>query len=74
MEKVPYNKEDSGSKSNSVIDMILRQELTSLTPNCNVKCAVICNLILIMIFVSLGVPIVVLSNSIIEYHVDYTNW
>lgn len=71
MDKVNYSSAEAYKKKPHII---LRQELKSLTPNCNIKCAVICNLILIIIFVCFGVPIIVSANSVIEYPVDYTNW
>jgi len=75
MEKVAYNAENVGyKKSDKLIDVILRQELESFTPNCNLKCALICHTIIIILFIAFGVPIIVQSNSLIEYSADYTNW
>ncbi len=75
MEKLEYNSDNVGyKKSNKLYDKILRQELESFTPNCNLKCAMICNFILMLLFLTFGIPIVALSNSIIEYEYDYTEW
>ncbi len=54
------------------INAILRQELNNLTPKCDVKFAVICNLLLSLLFFIFGIPIVTSTNSIIEFKYDYT--
>ncbi len=75
MEKVSLNKyEHAYKKSDKIFDVILRQELKSFTPNCNLRCAIICNLIMIILFASFGIPIIILSYNSEEYSVDYTNW
>jgi hypothetical protein len=75
MERVSKIQENAfPHKSDKLMDIILRQEMESFTPNCNVKCAIICNLILIVLFIVLGASIIASSNGIIEYSVDYTNW
>jgi hypothetical protein len=51
----------------------LRQELKSLTPICNLKCALICNSVLTGCFLMFGL-IVLLSSDITEIITDYTNW
>ena len=53
-------------------NFILRQELKTLTPDCNIKCSVICNLILMVIFFVFGGCIVASSNSFIEIEKNYS--
>ena len=55
-------------------NIFFRQELESITPDCNPKCALVCNLLLMIIFISFGIPIVITQNSIFEKKLDYTNW
>ena len=55
-------------------NFILRQELTTLTPDCNIKCSIICNLTLMVLFLIFGGSIVGSANSIIEVVTEYTNW
>lgn len=55
-------------------NVIFRQELRSLTPKCDATCAIVCNLIMLVIFLIFGIPIVVSANSVIEFSEDYTNW
>jgi hypothetical protein len=54
-------------------NIIFRQELRSLTPKCDPKCAMIFNAILILIFFIFGIPILISANNIIEYPKEYTN-
>jgi hypothetical protein len=74
MEKESYDGEKVETTERGCTDLILNQQLKSYTPNCDIKCAVICNLVLLSIFVALGVPIVVLSSKLVEYTVDYSKW
>lgn len=75
MEKESYNEESNiQSKKASCTDLILEQNLNSYSPNCDIKCSLICNFILASLFIVLGVPIVVLSGQVIEQTIDYTNW
>jgi len=55
-------------------NIFFRQELNSITPECGPKCALICNFILLIIFIGIGIPIVITQNDIFEMKVDYTNW
>jgi len=55
-------------------NFILRQELKSYTPECNTKCGIILNLILMIFFLAAGIPIIVSSNQSEEYYFNYTNW
>lgn len=53
---------------------LFQQELKSLTPNCNLKCSIICNSILLILFLAAGVPILLDANKIKEITINYTNW
>lgn len=55
-------------------NVILRQELNNLTPHCNIKCAVICNLFLSLLFFAFGVPLMVFHRQIESFELDYTDW
>ena len=55
-------------------NMVFRQELISLTPECGLQCAIICNIALIIIFVGFGLPIIMFTNKINEYVLDYNTW
>jgi len=55
-------------------NVIFRQELDSLTPDCGIKCAFICNIVLIIVFLGFGIPIAVATNDNIENIVSYTSW
>ncbi len=57
--KEEVNSEEVEKRGN----FILRQELTTLTPDCNVKCSIICNLVLMIIFFVLGVQLSVLQTQ-----------
>ena len=74
MDKESYEEEKVEQTQTGCTDLILGQQLKSYTPNCDIKCAVLCNLVLLSIFVALGVPIIVLSSKLIEYTVDYSKW
>ena len=74
MKKVSFSQEETIKKSEGILDIILRQQLSSFTPNCNFKCAAIYNSLLICLFITLGIPIIVQGNSVIENSIDYTNW
>jgi hypothetical protein len=54
-------------------NILFRQELNSLTPKCDPKCAMIFSVILILIFLSLGLPIIISNNNILIYTKDYTD-
>jgi hypothetical protein len=64
---------DKENKPKKRGNFIFRQELTNLTPECNAKCAIICNSILMVLFFAFGGTIVASSNSIVEISQDYTN-
>lgn len=51
---------------------VLLQELQDLTPTCSLKFAVTFLAILSLLFLAFGIPIVSLTNDIIEYEYDYT--
>jgi|LauGreDrversion4_2_1035121.scaffolds.fasta_scaffold606822_1 hypothetical protein len=68
--KEEVNSEEVEKRGN----FILRQELTTLTPDCNVKCSLICNLILMIIFFVFGGSIIGSANSVVEVVTEYTNW
>lgn len=72
----PSNKSSQYDKSLRPLrgNFIFRQELKSYTPECNSKCGIICNSFLVLIFLSIGLPIVFLSHKIKEYEIDYTYW
>ncbi len=55
-------------------NIIFRQELNSITPECGPICSLICNFLLLVIFLSLGIPIVVYQNKAYEQKIEYTNW
>lgn len=68
------NNENDSPKQGSMLSTILRQEMNNYTPFCNVTCSIYCNLCLIIFFLALGIPIIIMSNSVKEYYVDYTDW
>ncbi len=68
------DKENSSTPSEPRGNAVFRQELTSLTPECGFQCALICNIILILVFIGLGVPIIMFTRSITEYVIDYSDW
>ena len=64
-------------KKNEIIkrgNKILRQELESYTFECNPKCGIIFNLVLIFIFLATGVPIILMTKNIKEFSFLYTDW
>ncbi len=61
-------------KENPRGNILFRQELTSITPQCSPTCALLCNLLLVVIFMVLGFPIVIAQNKVFEKKIDYTNW
>jgi len=54
-------------------NIIVRQELDSLTPRCDAIFAILLNLILIFIFLIFGIPILLYSSKKIEYRKLYSN-
>lgn len=52
---------------------VFRQELKSLTPKCDVNCAIFCNFSLMILFFAFGIPILVAADDVQEYKLDYTN-
>jgi hypothetical protein len=70
MEKKEESKDEPQKRGN----FILRQELSTLTPDCNVKCSIICNTVLMVVFFMFGGSIVGSANSVIETVSEYTNW
>jgi hypothetical protein len=55
-------------------NFILRQELKNLTPEFSLKCSIICNVSMSIIFFIFAIPILTSAKNSIEYSVDYTNW
>jgi hypothetical protein len=55
-------------------NIITRQELETITPNCNQKCISLYLFIQSLVFFLLGTPIILMSDSIKEIAVDYSNW
>jgi hypothetical protein len=55
-------------------NFILRQEIKSLTIFCSVKVSILINLFLFIIFISLGIYIIELSNNIKVSYLKYDNW
>jgi hypothetical protein len=53
---------------------ILRQELVSATPKCGPKCSMLLFLILTIIFLTFGIPIIIIDDSKVEVSYDYTDW
>jgi hypothetical protein len=66
-----YNSEIEAIKSRG--NIIVRQELKSLTPRCDALFAIVLNLILIFIFLIFGIPIIIYSSNKIEYRKLYSN-
>lgn len=54
-------------------NIVLRQELKSYTPNCNIKFAIFSYVILIILFLAFGLPILIISSKIIEVSMDFTD-
>jgi hypothetical protein len=54
-------------------NILTRQELKSLTPKCDAKCAIFFNVFLFIVFALLGLPIIYFSLNVVEYQIDYTN-
>jgi len=55
-------------------NFILRQELKNLSPGCSAKCAMICNLILMTIFIIVAIPNFYSYNNSFEYIFEYSDW
>ena len=55
-------------------NIIFRQELSSITPQCGPKCGLIFNFGLCCIFLALGISIVITSSKSFEVKIDYTDW
>jgi len=55
-------------------NFILRQELKNLSPGCSTKCAIICNLLLMIIFLIVSIPNLYSYNNSFEYIYNYTSW
>jgi hypothetical protein len=55
-------------------NFLLRQELKSYTPECNPTCGIIFNIVTLLVFAGLGVPMIIFSESVKEYQIDYTKW
>jgi len=55
-------------------NVVFRQELTNHTPECGYKCAIIFNILLIVVFTGCGLPIITMANSITEFVKEYSNW
>jgi hypothetical protein len=55
-------------------NFILRQELRSYTPECNSRCGIIFNLVLLFVFLAAGIPIIYYSKQVVEYIEVYTDW
>jgi hypothetical protein len=54
-------------------NMIVRQELKSLTPKCDSVFAIVINLSLMTIFFGFGIPILMNSSRIVEFKEQYSN-
>lgn len=54
-------------------NVVLRQEMKSLTPKCDANCAIIFFSILCILFLFFGVPILIAATKIVEFSLDYTN-
>lgn len=52
---------------------IFRQELKSLTPKCDLKCALFCKFFLMITFLAFGIPIIIEANSVVQYKEEYTD-
>jgi hypothetical protein len=55
-------------------NFIFRQELKDITPFCNLKCSIICNIILLGIFIITAVVIISSTKKSVQYSFDYTDW
>lgn len=53
---------------------IFRQEMRSLTPKCDIRPIVFCNISLMIIFLLLGIFIVVNNKDNVEIKIEYTSW
>jgi len=77
-------KEDGKDAQNKLTDkdklveprgnIVFRQELISLTPECGVQCALVCNIIMVLVFIGLGVPVIMFTQAMTEYIIDYNDW
>ena len=54
-------------------NVIIRQELRTLTPICNSKCALICYSVLFLLYLIFGL-LIICSPDVTEITNDYTNW
>ena len=52
---------------------LLRQELKSYTPECNAKCSIIIDLIVMVSSLSIGIILIYYSKKNTEIEIDYTN-
>lgn len=68
------NDEYVSSKEYVPGNFIVRQEMDSLTPKITLKCALVCNTILILIFTVCGLPNVLAYSELNNIEIDYSNW
>ena len=54
-------------------NFILRQELRKINPECSPKCGILVNSVLMVLLLSLGVTILIMSQNILEYKIPYTS-
>jgi len=66
-----YNSEIEAIKSRG--NIIVRQELESLTPRSDALFAIFLNLFLIIIFLFFGIPILIYSSNKIQYRKIYSD-
>ena len=55
-------------------NFILRQELRNINPGCSSKCAIFCNLILMLIFFVISIPNFYSFKNSLEFSIDYSSW
>jgi hypothetical protein len=53
---------------------IFRQDMVSLAPKCTYQFALICNIILCLIFFVAGLPNLLVYNKLNHIKIDYTDW
>jgi hypothetical protein len=70
----PQAQEDPKTKPGTMMSSILRQELVNYTPQCNIKCSIFCNIIMMVLFLGLGLPILLLTSTVKEFIIDYSDW
>ena len=73
-EKDTLNNQRANAELEPRGNFILRQELRNLSPSCSARCAIVCNLILMILFGIIAIPNFYSYNNSFEFSFDYSSW